>query len=155
MEAVLEFVRAHEELLVRIGTASLLLLVVTAMALPFVVANLPEDYFVRRRRAVARRERKYPWLWRLVAVAQNALGAIFVLAGILMLVLPGQGILTILIGLAITNFPGKYAVERAIIRQEAVRRALNKMRAVAGRPPLILPASEYEPPGSGPRPDEE
>jgi hypothetical protein len=59
-----------------------------------------------------------------------------ILAGIAMLVLPGQGTVTILIGLALTNFPGKYALERRIASQPAVRATLNKIRGLAGCSPL-------------------
>ena len=56
-----------------------------------------------------------------------------------MLLLPGQGIVTVLIGFALTNFPGKYAIERRIACQPAVGRTLNRIREWAGRPPLRLP----------------
>jgi hypothetical protein len=146
--ALIDFVQAHRGLVLWMGTASLVLLVVTVAALPTVVANLPEDYFARPRRSVARRGRRYRFLWAVLAIVQNALGIAFIVAGLLMLVLPGQGILTILVGLAIANFPGKYALERALIRRAPVRKALDRLRARAGRPPLILPGpADAEPPG--------
>lgn len=43
---------------------------------------------------------------------RNVLGAILLVAGIAMLVLPGQGVPTILISLGLMNFPGKYRLER-------------------------------------------
>lgn len=58
-----------------------------------------------------------------------------------MLILPGQGALTILIDLALTNFPGKYAIERRIASSPAVGWTLNRIRALAARPPLQLPSS--------------
>lgn len=139
--ALRDFVAAHEALVLWMGTASLVLLVVTVVALPLVVASLPEDYFARPRRTVAREGRRHAVVWTVLALLRNALGLVFILAGIVMLVLPGQGILTILVGLAVANFPGKYAVERALIRRAPVRRALNAVRARAGRPPLILPGA--------------
>ena len=67
------------------------------------------------------------------------LGVVFILAGLAMIVLPGQGVLTILIGLALTNFPGKYALEQRLVRRPAVSGALNWIRQKAGRPPLEIP----------------
>jgi len=65
-----------------------------------------------------------------------------ILAGIAMLVLPGQGLLSILIGVTLLNFPGKYALERRIVGRPAVSRTLNRIRARARRPPLEIPDSE-------------
>ena len=64
------------------------------------------------------------------------------LAGIAMLALPGQGILTILVGITLLNFPGKRRLELRIVRQRRVLRAINWMRAKAKRPPLVLPVKE-------------
>jgi hypothetical protein len=56
-----------------------------------------------------------------------------------MLVLPGQGLLTILMGLALTNFPGKYTLERRLVRLPSVAGGLNRIRALAGKPELEIP----------------
>jgi hypothetical protein len=62
-----------------------------------------------------------------------------------MLVLPGQGTVTILIGLAISNFPGKFAIEQRIASQPAVGNTLNKIRKLSGVSPLQMPtATETE-----------
>ena len=54
-----------------------------------------------------------------------------------MLVLPGQGVLTILIGIMFINFPGKYRLERWVVMRAPVLGAINRLRANAGRMPLI------------------
>ena len=58
------------------------------------------------------------------------------LAGLAMLVLPGQGLLTILIGLMLLDFPGKRRLERRIVARPAILAMLNRMRARRGRDPL-------------------
>ena len=70
---------------------------------------------------------------------KNTLGALALIMGILMLVLPGQGVLTILIGISLLDFPGKRRLEYWIISQGAVHRTIDRIRARAGRPPLVLP----------------
>jgi hypothetical protein len=67
---------------------------------------------------------------------KNIMGVLFVLAGIAMLILPGQGLLTILIGLMFLDFPGKYTLERKIVRQKKVHKSINWMRTKAKRPPV-------------------
>jgi hypothetical protein len=55
-----------------------------------------------------------------------------------MLVLPGQGLLTILIGLVLVNFPGKYYLERKVIEQKKVLATMNWIRGKANRPPVDI-----------------
>jgi hypothetical protein len=114
----------------------------TLIALPMLVARMPADYFVRDRRDHAARRTQHPVLRVLGLVCKNLLGLAFVLAGVAMLVLPGQGILTIVIGLSLMNFPGKHALERRIVHQPTILQAINWMRHRAGQPPLDVPPSD-------------
>jgi hypothetical protein len=61
------------------------------------------------------------------------LGIILSLPGV-----PGQGILTILLGLIFLDIPGKRPLEARIIRRPAVLSAINKLRARYDKPPLIV-----------------
>nr|WP_306799213.1 PGPGW domain-containing protein [Alcanivorax quisquiliarum] len=98
---------------------------------------MPADYFVTRRKPRLERGPLVTLFWLL----RNTLAVLLVLAGIAMLVLPGQGLLTILIGIGISTFPGKYRIERAIMRRAAVYRSANWIRRRAGRIPLQYPAA--------------
>ena len=69
---------------------------------------------------------------------KNAIGAIFLFAGFLMLFLPGQGVLTMLIGISMLDFPGKRRVEATLIGQPTVLSVINGMRGKFGKPPLII-----------------
>lgn len=109
------------------------------VALPWLVARLPADYFLHDHRLHDYRGGRHPAVHELVVVAKNASGIVLVMAGIVMLVLPGQGLLTILVGLMLTNFPGKYQLEKRLVRIPTVLRALNWMRARWRRPPLQPP----------------
>lgn len=108
-------------------------LVLTVLLLPVIAVRLDEDYFLASRRE--RTERTGPGRL-LLRIGKNALGVVFLLAGIAMLVLPGQGLLTMLIGLMMLDFPGKHALERRIVRRPAILGFLNRLRARRGRPPL-------------------
>ena len=55
-----------------------------------------------------------------------------------LLVLPGQGLLTMLIGLLLLDFPGKRAVELKLVRRPGIAAFLNRMRARHGRPPFVV-----------------
>ena len=139
MAAVAAWVREHAVLFQVLGGVSLAMFVLSLVVFPLVVISLPPDYFVRGRRGPVRRLRRRPLLWAAVRVMKNLLGAALIAAGVAMLVLPGQGLLTILMGLALTNFPGKFTLERRLVRVPSVGRTLNRIRAAAGRPPLAIP----------------
>jgi hypothetical protein len=139
MEKIIEWVAGHQPLLQQLGTISLIVLAITVVALPVVVIQLPENYFTAERRGRASRTRKHPFLWAALSLLKNLLGSVLILAGLVMLVLPGQGAVTILIGLALSNFPGKYAIERRIVSQPAVGKTLNRIRELGGAPSLSLP----------------
>jgi UPF0716 family protein affecting phage T7 exclusion len=72
-------------------------------------------------------------------VAKNLCGTVLVLAGVAMLVLPGQGILTIVVGLLLIDFPGKFALEQKLVRRSSVLSAMNWIRTKAHRAPLKPP----------------
>lgn len=119
------------ETLAWLGIGSLATLVLAAILLPIIVIRMPADYFVNDRQPKPRSG------WSLAGlVVRNILGGVLVLAGILMLVLPGQGVLTILIGLTWMDFPGKLRLEQAIVRRPTVAKALNWIRARWDKPPF-------------------
>jgi hypothetical protein len=127
----------HPHALLFLGTASVVMFLLSAVGVPWFVARLPADYFTRHERqelglAAARRSG-----WRIaLAVAKNLLGLVLLLAGIAMLVLPGQGLLTLVVGLILVEFPGKRKLERRIIAFGPVLKAVNALRHRAHRPPL-------------------
>jgi hypothetical protein len=142
MTELINFVRDHQGLFQTMGLLSLVLFVGSLLVFPVVVVQLPTDYFVREQRDPAHQRRRHPAVWAVLSVAKNMVGVVLILAGVAMLVLPGQGILTILMGVALTNFPGKFTLERKLFSQPGVRRALNRIRAVAGKTELEVPADE-------------
>jgi hypothetical protein len=108
---------------------------VSLLALPWLLARIPVDYLVAAS-APARRGSA----GSLGRVVRNVLGGLVMLLGIAMLVLPGQGVLTILAALVLLDFPGKRRLERWFILRPRVFGALNSLRARVGRPPLERPA---------------
>lgn len=120
----------------QLGTSTLIIMVITAIALPVVIIKLPEDYFARDPSDAQMSTKTSSLAWTALMLLKNVLGVLMILAGIIMLVLPGQGTLSILIGVALTDFPGKAKLERRLVSQPSVLAALNKVRALAGKRPL-------------------
>lgn len=120
-----------------LGT-SLFVFVAGLLLGPMVLVKMPADYFVRSSSPWAR----HPVLRALFAGARNTLSAILIAAGILMLVMPGQGLLTILAGVAVASFPGKKRLLLLVVRRRPVLRSINWIRQKADAPPLQLPPKE-------------
>ena len=121
------------------GLASMAVFVGTLAVIPLLVVRIPEDYFIDDHRPPWSWCRKHPLLYLLTLVLKNLLGLFFLAAGFVMLFVPGQGVITLLLGLTLMNFPGKRRFEKAIIRQPAVHGAVNWMRSRGNHPPLQVP----------------
>lgn len=139
MAAIFDWIQGHEVLLGWLSVVSALMFVGSLLAIPWLVVRIPADYFVRRQHFVDRWQPRHPLLRIALLALKNSCGIVLVAAGVAMLVLPGQGILTILVGLMFLDFPGKLRLERRLAQQPAVMAAINWMRAKAGRPPLEVP----------------
>jgi hypothetical protein len=135
LSTVQQYVSA--ETLVALTILSIVFFVGSLIAIPFILVRLPTDFFDTR---VPRpwMEDHHPVLRVLGHLVKNVVGAIFLFVGFLMLFLPGQGILTMLIGISMLDFPGKRKLEAKLIGQPAVLNTINGMREKFGKPPLII-----------------
>jgi amino acid transporter len=126
-----------ETVYVGLGIASVIVFLLSLLLLPVFVRKIPSNYFVRE-------HQDDPWhlLLQPRNILRNTLGILLIIAGIAMLVLPGQGLLTMLIGIAVMNFPGKYELERWLVGRKGVLRALNWIRRKAKVADLIDPHAQ-------------
>jgi hypothetical protein len=115
--------------------------VVSLIAVAVVLSRLPADYFVNpeARRPVDR----HPVLKVVLVTIQNLLGWFLIVLGVLLSLpgIPGQGILTILMGVMLVDFPGKHRAERWLLTRRGVFTAINALRGRLGKPPLLAPAT--------------
>ncbi len=123
--------------LMMLTALSIIFFVGSLIAIPFILVRLPADFFDIR---VPRpwMEDHHPVLRLLGHLVKNAIGAVFLFVGFLMLFLPGQGILTMLIGISMLDFPSKRKLEAMLIGRPTVLNTINGMRAKFGKPPLII-----------------
>lgn len=112
-----------------LALSSALFFVLSVALVPWLVVRIPADYLVR-----PSRERPL-----LLHVARNAGGLLLVALGLVLLVLPGQGMLTVLVGVALLDLPVKRRLLRRILCQKTVRATVQKLRARAHRAPLLVP----------------
>ena len=126
-----------------LAVLSVATLVISAVLIPPLIARLPADYYRPGVTPVVRSPRTAVGVAVCilrnglgVCILRNGLGWMLVLAGVLMLVLPGQGLLTILAGLALVDFPGKRSAERWVLQAPGIRRLVQWSRERAGKEPL-------------------
>ncbi len=133
---MIDWITEHQTLLTWLSIISLITFIASLLALPWLVSRIPEDYFLHHRRNPTNMKQQHPVVRFSLLVGKNLLGLLLLFGGILMLFLPGQGLLTAAVGLLLLDYPGKYVLERRIVAQPSILKGLNWLRAKASHPPL-------------------
>lgn len=128
-----------EGTLIVITISSVVMFFGTILIIPVILIRLPVDYFVHNEERVWMAA-YHPMLRYIGLAVKNTVGLIFLLAGIAMLVLPGQGLLTMVIGVSLLDFPGKRTIEYRLLTKPMVFHAMNAIRQKFGKPPFSQPA---------------
>lgn len=108
-------------------------------AIAIVMVKIPKNYFSSHYKRDFLPGSSFIVRWGAV-IAKNIFGVFLIILGIALSLpgVPGQGILTILLGLIMLDIPGKRPLEARIIKRPAVLAAINKLRAKYDKPPLEL-----------------
>jgi hypothetical protein len=144
LASVTTLLHEHKQAVGWIAAFSMLIFVGSLLAVPWLAVRIPEDYFATRDRPRTRFADRHPLLRSAVWTARNLLGILLILAGLSMLVLPGQGLLTLAVGVFLMDFPGKHRLERRIIQIRLVRKSINWFRRKANVNPLKLEPDETQ-----------
>jgi hypothetical protein len=133
-------VSAHRGAFFALSVGSTVLTLGLVALAPWVMLRLPPDHFVRPRSDVG----------ALRHAARVGAGVALLLLGAAMLVLPGQGVLTMIVGVSLLGLPVERAIARFMLRRPGVARALNRIRTRAGKPPFVFGSSEEVAPPASP-----
>ena len=136
LNSLLEIFEAYRSLIIWFGSISLFIFLFSLLTIKWLVALIPEDYFINKR--VSKIRSINPLLWYVFLIIKNIIGYSLILGGVMMLVLPGQGIFTIIIGLMLSNYPGKYSIERRFIAIPSILKSINWLRRKSNKPPINL-----------------
>ena len=112
---------------------------ISLLSIAIVMVKIPENYFSSN--YIQEFLPNSPFLVRWGAVIlKNILGLFLILLGIVLSLpgVPGQGVLTILLGLIMIDIPGKRPLEARIIKRPSILSAINNLREKYSKPPLIL-----------------
>ena len=124
----------YKNFILWLGSISFLVFIFSLISIKWLVALIPSDYFIEDKRN--KYQSSYPLTWLISIIIKNIVGYTLIVGGILMLVLPGQGLFTIIIGLMLSNYPGKYFIERKFIAIPSVLKTINWLRKKSNKPPL-------------------
>jgi hypothetical protein len=120
------------------GLGSVLMFVGSIVFTAWILVTLPPTYFLDRRPpAFAERHPAIRWMG---LIGKNLMGGLMVLVGLVLALpgVPGQGVLTILIGVMLLDFPGKRRLELKLVSYPPVTRAIDRVRRRFQRAPLVL-----------------
>jgi len=134
-----DWLQTHSDILWITGAASAVMMLCGIAVVPWIVLRLPRDYFLPPYRPRVIPQRMPLAVGLPFLVVKNLMGGVLLLAGLAMLVLPGQGLLTVILGLALMNFPGKFQLQRRLIGHPVIHSSLNWLRRRFGRPPFLFP----------------
>ena len=129
----------HASLLKGLALGSLCFFILTPILAPAVIVLMPADALVRNRRHFADRPplRRAGYLvWHIL---KNLLGITLMLLGVLLLFMPGQGLLTIFAGTLLTDLPGKRRLSGRLLGSGRIRPVVDRLRQKYGKAPLIFP----------------
>ncbi|WP_461482042.1 PGPGW domain-containing protein [Porticoccus sp.] len=135
---MLDWLSHNQTLLTWLSVISLVTFVASLLALPWLVSLIPADYFHHQQRHPAPFKERHPVTRLLLLMGKNLLGLVLLCGGILMLFLPGQGLLTIAMGMLLLDYPGKYLLERRVVGHPSVLKGLNWLRSKRDQPPIEL-----------------
>ncbi|MFL2714788.1 MAG: PGPGW domain-containing protein [Gammaproteobacteria bacterium] len=136
IESITEFVSNYKTYILWLATISLFVFIFSLVSIKWLVALIPTDYFVKKN--ISKSKKSYSLLWLMSIIVKNIIGYTLILGGILMLVLPGQGLFTILMGLILSNYPGKYTIEKRIISIPSILKTINWLRKKSNKPRLKI-----------------
>lgn len=129
----MDFLASHRTALTWISCVSAAMFVGSLLLIPWLVGHAPRDYFTREPR------KHVGVLGWVTKIALNVLGVALMAAGLAMLVLPGQGLLMVLLALSLLDIPGKHRLIQRIVQKPPVWRGLTYLRERAHKEPFERP----------------
>ena len=134
--SLIEIFNAYKNLILWFGSISLFVFLFSLLSIKWLVSLIPEDYFINKKDSKIKTNNIL--IWYIVLVFKNLIGYSLILGGIMMLVLPGQGLFTIIIGLMMSNYPGKYSLEKKFIAIPTILKSINWLRRKSNKPPIRI-----------------
>ena len=136
IEQIIDLIDDYKSIIFWLGLLSFLIFIFSLVTIKWLVALIPSDYFVSKKDTKFKSE--YPFIWLISMIIKNIIGYVLIIGGMLMLLLPGQGLFTIFIGLMMSNYPGKYYIEKKFIAIPSILKTINWLRKQSNKEPIII-----------------
>ena len=137
MSELFQWAQENDETVLWLTIGSVVMFFGTLIVIPILVSRMRADYFMPELGRSS--STLHPVLRIMGAALKNMLGVLIAIMGVLMIFTPGQGLLTILFGVMLIDFPGKREFELWLVRKKPVLDSINWIRRKAGKDPLVLP----------------
>ena len=104
-----------------------------------ILVKLPADHFSKSRKTKFWSGPR-PWLHAAKVIGKNIAGVLLVALGVVLSLpgVPGQGLLTVLLGIMLLDFPGRHRLEQKLLSKPSIVKSINKLRGRFGKKPLEL-----------------
>ena len=120
-----------------LAITSLATFFLSLLIIPLIISNLSVHCFLN---ITSSPQKKTLSAWKVILLLlRNIIGILLLFAGFVMLFLPGQGLLTMLIGILLLSFPGKPKILNYLIHKQSLQRSLDWIRKKSGTQPFIWP----------------
>jgi hypothetical protein len=113
--------------------------VINLAIVSFILVKLPANHFSKSRKTKFW-SGPHPMVHAAKVVGKNIAGVLLVALGVILSIpgVPGQGLLTVLLGVMLLDFPGRTRLEQKLLSRPTVVNAINGLRGRFGKPPLEL-----------------
>lgn len=118
---------------------SVLFFLVGITLIPYLILKIPYDYFNYSSKKAYFSNKREIAVYYLKMILRNIAAFLLFLIGVILLFIPGQGLLTIFLSLLLADIPGKYKIEKYMIKKEKIYNMLNGFRQKHGVKPFVLP----------------
>ncbi len=133
LDSITDLIAQYEDILVLFSIISAVIFIITLLLTPYLLGLIHSDYFTKANPHKLEIEHIGHVI---VVIIRSAIGLVLFVAGVIMLVTPGQGVVSILLGLFLMEFPGKRRLELRLINHNPTFKTLNWLRAKAKKPPF-------------------
>ncbi|HEV8203555.1 MAG TPA: hypothetical protein VGP98_04905 [Pyrinomonadaceae bacterium] len=105
----------------------------------FILVKLPADHFSKKRKTKFWAGPR-PAIHAAKVIGKNIGGVLLVALGIVLSLpgVPGQGLLTVLLGIMLLDFPGRHRLEQKLLSKPSIVNTINRLRKRFDKPPLQL-----------------
>lgn len=124
-----------------LGIISTFTFFLSLLIIPWITCRLDKNFFLHLHEHT-KKEDEHPAIFILLKLLRYLVGSLLLFAGILMLFLPGQGILTMIIGISLLDFPGKRRLVDGVLQLSPIQNSLNWIRAKGDKPQFSFIDSE-------------